>query len=236
MDIHYAIGDVHGRDDLLEKMHARIDAWHRVRHPGEKGVIVYLGDYIDRGAKSAEVIDRIMRGAPGFESVCLLGNHEQLMLDCLDTDDPFVWASWIGNGGIETMASLGLREEDEGDPVALAKALGSARMRWLDALKLTHQAGDYLFVHAGIVPGRPLAEQKPKDLIWIRHHFLDSDADHGFVVVHGHTPSEIPEWKANRINVDTGATFFGRLTAVVLGAPESPRFMTVEGEPGPGPL
>ena len=85
------------------------------------------------------------------------------------------------------------------------------------------------------VPGRPLAEQKPKDLIWIRDHFLDSDVDHGFVVVHGHTPSETPEWKDNRINVDTGATFYGQLTAVVLGAADSPRFMTVEGEPGPGP-
>lgn len=235
MDIHYAIGDVHGRDDLLEMMHARIEAWHRVRHEGAKGVIVYLGDYIDRGAKSVQVLDRVMKGMPGFESVCLKGNHEQLMLDCLDTDDPFVWANWVGNGGAETMESLGLREDDEGDSVALAKALGSHRLQWLDRLKLTYEAGSYLFVHAGIVPGRPLAEQKPKDLIWIRNRFLESDADHGFVVVHGHTPNEIPEWKANRINVDTGVVIWGHLTAVVLGAPYSPRFMTVEGKPGPGP-
>ncbi len=235
MDIHYAIGDVHGRDDLLEMMHARIEAWHRWRHTDAKGVIVYLGDYIDRGAKSVQVIDRIMGGLSGFESVCLRGNHEELMLDCLDTDDEIVWMNWLGNGGIETMESLGLSLGDRGDSIALAKALGSRRLQWLERLKLTYQAGPYLFVHAGIVPGRPLDQQKAKDLIWIRDHFLDSEVDHGFIVVHGHTPSFTPEWKANRINVDTGATFYGQLTAVVLGAPDSPRFMTVEGEPGPGP-
>ncbi len=234
MDIHYAIGDVHGRLDLLEQMLARIQAQHRIKHGFQPGVIVYLGDYIDRGGKSAQVIDRIMEGVTGFTSVCLKGNHEQLMLDCLDTSDPITWAHWIGNGGIETMDSLGLREDDEGDPIALAKALGSARLQWLDALKLTYQAGPYLFVHAGIVPGRPLAEQKEKDLIWIRDRFLDSDEDHGFVVVHGHTPSEQPELKKNRINVDTGATFYGHLTAVVLGEAEGPRFTTVEGAPGRG--
>jgi serine/threonine protein phosphatase 1 len=235
LDIHYAIGDVHGRDDLLEMMHARIEAWHRWRHADARGVIVYLGDYIDRGAKSAQAIDRIMAGVPGFESVCLRGNHEELMLDCLDTDDEIVWMNWLGNGGRETMASLGLGLSDAGDSIALAKALGSTRLQWLERLRLTYQAGNYLFVHAGIVPGRPLDQQKPKDLIWIRDRFLDSEVDHGFIVVHGHTPSETPEWKANRINVDTGATFYGQLTAVVLGAPDSPRFMTVEGEPGPGP-
>jgi serine/threonine protein phosphatase 1 len=235
LDIHYAIGDVHGRDDLLEQMLERILAQHRLKHGHANATIVYLGDYIDRGAKSVQVIDRAMRGVGGFTSVYLKGNHEQLMLDCLDTDDVYVWANWIGNGGIETMASLGLGEEDEGDPIALAKALGSARLQWLDALKLTYQAGPYLFVHAGIVPGRPLAEQKEKDLLWIRDHFLDSEEDHGFIVVHGHTPSFDPELKRNRINVDTGATFYGQLTAVVLGEAEGPRFTTVEGLPGAGP-
>ncbi len=235
MDIHYAIGDVHGRDDLLAMMHARIEAVHRVRHEGKPGVIVYVGDYIDRGAKSVQVIDRVMRGVPGFTSVCLKGNHEQLMMDCLETSDPEVWVNWISNGGRETMASLGLSYDTARDPIALAKALGAARLQWLEALRLTYQAGPYLFVHAGIVPGRPLAEQKEKDLIWIRDRFLDSEEDHGFIVVHGHTPSEIPEWKENRINVDTGATFYGQLTAVVLGQEGGPRFMTIEGAPGPGP-
>jgi serine/threonine protein phosphatase 1 len=234
LDIHYAIGDVHGRDDLLAMLHARIEAVHRLRHEGKPGVIVYVGDYIDRGAKSAQVIDRVMRGVPGFTSVCLKGNHEQLMMDCLDTDDPTVWTNWLDNGGWETMDSLGLAEESAGDSLALAKALGSGRLQWLDALKLTYQAGPYLFVHAGIVPGRPLTQQKEKDLIWIRDHFLDSEEDHGFIVVHGHTPSEMPELKANRINVDTGASFYGQLTAVALGGDDGPHFMTIEGLPGPG--
>jgi serine/threonine protein phosphatase 1 len=235
LDIHYAIGDVHGRLDLLEQMLERIQAQHRIKHGFAPGVIVYLGDYIDRGAKSVQVIDRAMRGVTGFTSVCLKGNHEQLMLDCLETGDRMTWMHWLDNGGIQTMESLGLGYTDEGDPIALAKALGSARLQWLDKLTLTYQAGPYLFVHAGIVPGRPLAEQREKDLIWIRNRFLDSEEDHGFVVVHGHTPSEVPELKKNRINVDTGATFYGRLTAVVLGEAESPRFTTVEGAPGPGP-
>ena len=235
MDIHYAIGDVHGRDDLLERLLAVIQAQHRLKHLGEPGVIAYVGDYIDRGARSAEVIDRVMRGVPGFTSVCLLGNHEQLMLDCLTTDDRDVWSFWLDNGGRATMASFGLGYSDAGDSVALARALGSKRLQWLEALPLTYRAGDYFFVHAGVVPGRPLDQQEKKDLIWIRHHFLDSDADHGAVVVHGHTPSEQPELKRNRINVDTGATFWGQLTAVVLGEAAGPRFITMEGEPGAGP-
>lgn len=235
MDVHYAIGDVHGRDDLLARLHDVIQAQHRLRHGWQPGVIVYVGDYIDRGARSVEVIDRVMRGLPGFKSVCLKGNHEQLMLDCLDTDDRDVWLSWLDNGGEETMASLGLGGRDARNSLALARAIGPERLQWLDRLDLTYRAGDYFFVHAGIVPGRPLAEQKEKDLLWIRDHFLSSDADHGVVVVHGHTPAREPELKQNRINVDIGATFNGQLAAVVLGEKEGPRFIVIEGEPGAGP-
>lgn len=233
MDPHYAIGDIHGRDDLLEALHERIAADHALRHKGERAVLVYLGDYIDRGARSPEVIDRVIRGLPGFESVCLKGNHEEMMLNCLASDAHHYWTLWLANGGDEVLTALGLRLER--DPVALAKALGSRRLQWLDTLKLTHRAGPYLFVHAGIAPGVPLAEQEPKDLLWIRRRFLNSDEDHGFTVVHGHTPSEEPELRPNRINVDTGATWNGRLTAVALGEAEGPRFLTVTGEPGRGP-
>jgi serine/threonine protein phosphatase 1 len=236
MHIHYAIGDIHGRNDLLERMHERIVADHSLRHANEPAVIVYLGDYVDRGADSVGVIDRIARGVPGFESVCLLGNHEDWMLGCLETDDEDYWSGWLGNGGEETLASLDITAGlGEYDPLALAKALGPQRLAWLNALKLYHRAGDYLFVHAGILPGRPLDQQEEKDLLWIRRAFLDSDEDHGFRVVHGHTPTEQPELKPNRIGVDTGPTWYGNLTAVVLGEPEGPRFLTVSGEPGPGP-
>jgi serine/threonine protein phosphatase 1 len=235
MDLHDAIGDIHGRDDLLEAMHERIAADHALRHAGERAVVVYVGDYIDRGAKSVEVIDRAMRGLAGFETVCLKGNHEEMMLDCLTTDDRDVWWTWLENGGDETLASLGLERFGGYDPVALARALGSKRLAWLDTLKLHYRAGPYLFVHAGIVPGRPLEQQQEKDLLWIRRHFLDSDEEHGVCVVHGHTVSEKPELRRNRIGIDTGATRFGELTAVVLGESEGPRFIAVTGKPGRGP-
>jgi serine/threonine protein phosphatase 1 len=178
MHIHYAIGDIHGRDDLLERTHERIVADHQLRHGDAPAVIVYVGDYIDRGANSAGVIDRVMRGVPGFESVCLKGNHEQWMLDCLVTDDRYVWSPWLENGGQETLDSLGVAFRRRAyDPLVLARALGSKRLGWLDKLKLYYRAGDYVFVHAGIVPGRPLDEQEEKDLLWIRRAFLDSDED-----------------------------------------------------------
>lgn len=236
MHIHYAIGDIHGRDDLLERMHERIVADHQLRHGDAPAVIVYVGDYIDRGANSAGVIDRVMRGVPGFDSICLKGNHEQWMLDCLVTDDRYVWSPWLENGGEETLASFGVGfRPGRYDPVRLARAVGSRRLRWLDTLKLHHREGGYLFVHAGIVPGRPLEQQEEKDLLWIRRAFLDSDEDHGCIVVHGHTPTEEPERRANRIGIDTGPTWYGKLTAVVLGEPDGPRFITVSGEPGAGP-
>jgi serine/threonine protein phosphatase 1 len=237
MHIHYAIGDVHGRDDLLEKLLALITADRKMRHPTAPATLVYLGDYIDRGWCSREVIDRIRRGVPDFETIALKGNHEHMMMACLETVDSEVWEMWLGNGGEETAASFGLKiqVEDDCDPAALAKALGADRMKWLDTLKLYHRTNEYLFVHAGIVPGRPLAEQQEKDLIWIRRAFLDSDVDHGCIVVHGHTPTEEPELKANRIGVDTGPTWYGNLTAAVLGEPEGPRFLAVSGTSGAGP-
>lgn len=237
MQIYYAIGDVHGRDDLLLTLLTRIVADHTWRHPDKEATLVYVGDYIDRGLRSREVIDRVKRGVPGFETICLKGNHEDLMLACLTTTDIDVWGMWLGNGGEQTAASFGLRIEsdDDCDPVALAKALGPERLRWLDTLKLYHRTDEYLFVHAGIVPGRPLTQQLEKDLIWIRHAFLDSDVDHGCIVVHGHTPAEEPELRRNRIGIDTGATWSGKLTAVCLGEDTGPRFLTVTGEPGPGP-
>lgn len=235
MELHYAIGDVHGRDDLLEALHERIVADRAYRHSGARATLVYLGDYIDRGANSLRVIDRVMQGLPGFDTVYLKGNHEELMLDCMQTDDRETWSVWVTNGGRETLESFGLRfRYNDYDPLALAKALGPERLAWLDKLRLYHRADPYLFVHAGMVPGRPLAQQQAKDMLWIRRAFLDSEADHGFIVVHGHTPREQAELKRNRINVDTGATFHGRLTAVALGEDEGPRFLTIEGAPGRG--
>ena len=230
--VHYAIGDVHGRSDLLETLYARIAAFHAAHHGARAATLVHLGDYIDGGPDSPGVIDRLMAGMPGFRSVCVRGNHEVMMLACLDTDERQVWWNWLGNGGDETLASLGLRHPLGGyDPTALARALGRRRIAWLRSLPVHYQAEGYLFVHAGIMPGRPLAEQEEHDLLWIRGRFLDSDADHGFRVVHGHTPADAPQVRPNRIGIDTGATSRGCLTAVVLerdGNPEPPRFLVAE--------
>lgn len=224
--VHYAIGDVHGRDDLLAALLERIAEHHGRVHPGRAGVVVQLGDVIDRGPRSAQALDRLRRGAPGFETVCLLGNHEAMMLACLGTDDPAAWAMWLANGGDATAASLGLELRcGVRDPFALRMALGPERIGWLRARPLSHAAGRWLFVHAGIAPGVPIAAQRPRDLLWIRAPFLESEADHGFIVVHGHTPGAEPELRANRIGLDTGAGHGGPLTAAVLDGDAAPVFL-----------
>jgi serine/threonine protein phosphatase 1 len=207
--IYYAIGDIHGHIELLEPLLAKIEADAAAR-PGEK-TLVYLGDYVDRGPDSAGVIDRIMAGPPPgiAHQVALLGNHEDLMIDFFDLVEPAA-SRWTGDdmgGGATILSYAGDWERFK------------AHVEWLRGLPLYHLAGAYLFVHAGVFPGRPLAQQRREDLIWIRDRFLDSRADHGFVVVHGHTPNEPwgVEWLPNRINVDTGAAWGGPLSCVVLG-------------------
>ncbi len=231
--IHYAIGDVHGRDDLLEMMLEHIASDRERRHPDRAATMVLVGDYVDRGPDGAAVIDRLMRGVDGFDLVCLKGNHEAMMLACTETEDRQAWAGWIHNGGDATIHSFGLKvrfgyfRADH-----LADAIGPERLAWLRDLPLYHRTPDTLFVHAGILPGRPLAKQTERDLLWIRNRFLDSDRDHGLLVVHGHTPTDEPDVRPNRIGIDTGAFSTGRLTAVVLGEEDGPRFLTVEGAAG----
>lgn len=235
-EVIYAIGDIHGRDDLLAKLHESICAHHEYAHSGKSAALLYIGDYIDRGASSRAVIDRTMRGIEGFESITLLGNHEALMLDCLETEDPEVWSVWLQNGGLSTLNSFGVSfGKGSGDPALLQQALGPERIAWLRALKLYHETAGLLFVHAGIVPGVPLSDQTRHDLLWVREPFLDSTEDHGRLVIHGHTPSEEVEICGNRIGIDTGAVHFGRLTAVALTEGEVPRFLYATGEPGKGP-
>lgn len=224
----YAIGDVHGRDDLLETMHARIASDRQFRHPEADATIVHIGDYVDRGPNSLAVIDRLMGGVAGFETICLKGNHEAMMLACAGTDDRRVWSMWRANGGDATLRSMGVGELfGPCDSARLTEALGSARLAWLRSLPLTHRTADALFVHAGIVPGRPLELQDEEDLLWIRDEFLNSDADHGFLVVHGHTPMATPDSQPNRLGIDTGAVFSNRLTAAVLGEADRVRFIEV---------
>lgn len=228
MEIIYAIGDIHGRDYLLEKMYARIE-FDPYRSPKEpKPIVVHIGDYIDGGPNSHKVLDLVMKGSDKFHSISLLGNHEDLMLECLNTDDRDVWWNWISNGGDKTLDTLGVSTRFGGyDPDALSTALGEKRISWLRNLPLYYISEPYLFVHAGIVPDKPLSEQKKKDMLWIRSRFLKSNIKHPYSVVHGHTQTEEPELLENRIGIDTGAARPKTLTAVVLSASTKPRFISV---------
>lgn len=227
MSVIYAIGDIHGRDELLDRLHARIEGDpHRSSESG-RPLVIHLGDYIDGGPQSDKVLDRLIRGSAIFDSISLLGNHEALMLACLDTDDRDVWWNWISNGGDRTLAALGVSVRAGYDPRSLAEALGSGRIAWLRRLPIYHVADPYLFVHAGIVPGVPLKEQQVKDMLWIRTRFLESRDNHGYIVVHGHTQTEEPEVFHNRIGIDTGAARPKKLTAVALEGTAPPRFLSV---------
>ena len=228
----YAVGDVHGRDDLLGTLHGYIVDYHSIIFPDRSAILVHLGDYIDGGPESLAVIDRLIKGVPGFANVCLLGNHEALLLECLDTDDRQVWNNWLNNGGTSTLASLGLSFPLGGyHPLPLIEALGKERIAWLRSLPNMYQTNTHLFVHAGIAPGVPIQDQDPKDLIWIRSRFLNSNADHGAIVVHGHTPADDPVVRPNRICVDTGATSNGVLTAAVLDGCNAPVFLRSTARP-----
>jgi serine/threonine protein phosphatase 1 len=223
----YAIGDIHGRADLLDRLHDKIEA--DLRTAPEKAVIVYLGDYIDRGADSHGVVERLTRprfiGArfAGIETVALLGNHEDMLLQFLDA--PYGASLWLSNGGDATLNSYKVRIPASYDEFlltqrALLGAMPRHHKQFLLGLPVQVQYGDYLFVHAGIRPGLPLDRQSREQMIWIRDVFLDSEADHGLVVVHGHTVVHEVEWRPNRIGVDTGAYTTGRLTALVLEGSE----------------
>ncbi|KPA20730.1 diadenosine tetraphosphatase [Shimia sp. SK013] len=229
----YAIGDVHGRDDLLRDLHEHIRDYHKLMHSGRDAEFIHVGDYIDGGAHSREVIDRLMSGLGDFQMTCLLGNHEAMLLECLATDNRQAWYTWLSNGGEETLASFGMSLRFGGyDPDELRACLGEERIAWLKSLPLYKTIAPYLFVHAGIAPGVPIDEQQPKDMLWIRSRFLESEKDHGYVVVHGHTPGDEPVVKTNRICIDTGATSNGLLSAAVLHGTAAPVFLRAVGRPG----
>jgi len=228
----YAVGDIHGRLDLLDTIQEKI-----IRDSeGGSGdrIIVYLGDYIDRGADSKGVIERLLAQPPkGFAARYLKGNHDQSLLDFLD--DPSHYRMWKDYGARETLLSYGvLPPRGENDVVLakarddLASALPESHLEFVRALELSATIGDYFFVHAGVRPGLPLAKQSPQDLMWIREEFLTSSSDFGKVVVHGHSPSSMPVKRPNRIGVDTGAYATGRLSCVVLEGAEC-RFLQTGG-------
>ena len=219
----YAVGDIHGRLDLLEAILELIEADARASGHVERRTLVFLGDYVDRGPDSRGVVDRVIGGLPqGFDTHFLKGNHEAILLNFLD--DAWSLDNWLLNGGEATMLSYGvdtkrlarLRAPSEAWRQAFAAALPEAHLRFFKSLKLSVSFGDYLFVHAGVKPGVPLAAQTEADLIWIRDPFLDHASPFDKIVVHGHTPGQQPVIRSNRIGIDTGAVFTGRLTALRL--------------------
>lgn len=215
----YVIGDIHGRADLLEDIARRIEIDSRGA-PAEV-VTIFLGDYIDRGPRSAEVVDRLQRGAFPTAIVTLKGNHEQTMIDAFA--DPNTLGAWRQFGGLETLVSYGvdvsqvmrgLQFEDASR--RLAEKTPTEHRQFLESLPLKYELDGYFFCHAGVRPGVPLSAQSAAELLWIREEFLQSSAFHGKIVVHGHTPVSAPEVRPNRINIDTGAYATGVLTALVL--------------------
>lgn len=216
----YAIGDVHGRLDLLDRLLTAIDEDRRAREPVGEVEIILLGDLIDRGPQSAGVVRRVMAGVEGAAVHALMGNHEELMLDALDGDRGRL-KSWLRVGGDVALESWGLPPallEDELDAVLAAArtAVTPAERSWLGKRPLLLRRGDYAFVHAGVRPGIPLDRQVREDMLWIRGDFLESSRDHGAMVVHGHSISEAVEERSNRIGIDTGAWRTGHLTALGL--------------------
>lgn len=217
----YAIGDIHGRSDLLYETFAAIDD-DLHRRPITYAAEVYLGDYVDRGADSRGVIDMLLARAADNNVICLRGNHEALLEEFLD--DPHVYTGWQRIGGQQTLASYGVSPSPHDEPQAVQHALRSVFPRphaqFLHGLRNSICCGDYLFVHAGLRPSVPLAAQTAHDLMWIREEFLNSTINHGVFVVHGHTPVPHPDIRANRINIDTGAWRSGVLTCIAIEGTE----------------
>jgi serine/threonine protein phosphatase 1 len=217
----YAIGDIHGRSDLLDRQHALIEAdFAANRIPVVH--LVYLGDYVDRGPDSRGVIERLADGTSDFvKATLLLGNHEEMLLRFLE--DPSVGPTWRHLGGLETLLSYGIDVgkvlKESGYPglsQCFNQKLPPQHRALLARLKPSITIGDYFFCHAGVRPGIPLQQQQQQDLLWIRDTFLNSDENFGKMVVHGHSPTDQPDIRANRINIDTGAYATGRLTCLVL--------------------
>ena len=215
----YAIGDIHGHYHLLETLLARIHA-DAESQDHDRRILVFIGDYVDRGPASRLVVERVVAGFPLFETIALKGNHEQILLDFIA--DPERWATYRRLGGIETLMSYGVERDLLLDsnvvPATLRDSflalLPQSHHDFLRSLSLSYDCGDYHFVHAGVRPGVPLDRQTDDDRLWIRDQFLTAgDVFGGRVIVHGHTPTRNPENLGYRIGIDTGAYMTGRLTA-----------------------
>ncbi len=218
----YAIGDVHGRYDLLKSLLAKVWQDCAERAAGRAPVLILCGDYVDRGPQSAEVLDALnwLGKRPDIRLHLLKGNHEDAMLDFLR--DPEAARDWLGFGGAQTLASYGVAlPPDDADAKALLRTrddllerLPASHLLLLQRLEMMVTVGDYAFVHAGVKPGVALADQTDHDLLWIRRSFVDFDGPHERCIVHGHTwADDRPQVLDHRLGLDTGAYATGVLTA-----------------------
>jgi serine/threonine protein phosphatase 1 len=199
----YAVGDIHGSYEKLVRL-----LKHCRTHRGSRAAqFVFVGDYIDRGRHSREVVELLidLQRAEPAQISCLRGNHEEMLIDAFRYRER---ALWLCNGGDMTLRSYGVTSAD---------AIPDEHLAWFESLPLSVSDGKRFFVHAGVRPGVPLEQQEKEEMLWIREPFLSDPRDHGLYVVHGHTPLEsgVPEYLPNRLNLDTGAVFGGPLTAAV---------------------
>jgi serine/threonine protein phosphatase 1 len=216
----YAVSDVHGCADLLRRVFAAIDL-HLSRAGPARALHVFLGDYIDRGPDSRETIDLLIERGRRHESIFLKGNHEAFLAEVMqDTARLDVWKDY---GGLQTLMSYGIApslkpDRDEGNDLIeqLRNRMPLRHLQFFENLRSSFVCGDFFFVHAGVRPGVPLRSQREEDLLWIREEFLQSDANFGKFIVHGHTPVPKPDIRANRINIDTGAYATGVLTLLII--------------------
>jgi serine/threonine protein phosphatase 1 len=217
----YCIGDIHGRLDLLQEVHRKI-AIDAANFDGIK-ILIYLGDYIDRGMHSRQVIDCLLENSfPDFEKVFLLGNHEQVLMQFLLGTDASIAHDWFRFGGLSTLVSYDVNicgiptlNDLTRLQAEFREKLPASHLDFFERLVLNYEIGGYFFVHAGIRPKIKLHLQRPEDMLWIREEFLNSDIFHGKVIVHGHTVTDEPEILHNRIGIDTGAYATGKLTCAV---------------------
>jgi len=222
-EVIYAVGDIHGRKDLLDKLMSSIladfaESKAQVSFP-LAGRIVFLGDYIDRGPDSCGVISALLSlNTPGIDINCLKGNHEAVMLSVLE--NPSVFRNWLRHGGVETLISYGVTVDPNAEPDALevarqtfSKNFPEDHRIFLENLPSYHERAPLFFVHAGVDPEKPLNMQGDDDYLWIREAFLSSRKPLESIIVHGHTPQDEPSWDGRRIGLDTGAYFTNRLNS-----------------------
>ncbi len=202
----FAIADIHGCAQKLRELIGLIAANR------EKDTLIFIGDYIDRGSFNKDVVDYVLQLQKQFRRVvCLLGNHEQMLLNYLEGEDE---ETYLYNGGKYTLSDYDIRSSDS--PAARKKKIPAEHLLFYQSLLPYHQTKDYIFVHAGLIPGISLDKQTIDDLLWVRYKFIDSEYDFGRRVIFGHTPMSNPLIMANKIGIDTGAVYGGKLTCLEL--------------------